>query len=130
LKISEVRILAVSLTGNLRNPSPAVKKKTPAAKAVLTSQQFAEADALLKIVAESTGGHAYFPVNTGQFDAVFSEIAQIVRHEFSLAFVPPVNDGAIHALEVRITPPAGMTQTPQGPLRVDYRRAYLAPASR
>ena len=129
LRSGDVRVLAVSLTGNLRNVAPSNKKKSVSPKAALTAQQFAEADTLLRQIAESTGGHAYFPVDATQFDAVFSEIAQIVRHEFSLAFVPPINDGDIHSLEVRVTPAAGMTQTQSGPLRVDYRRAYLAPGA-
>jgi VWFA-related protein len=129
LKSGDVRILAVSLTGNLRNPSPVSKKKSTSPKTAMMAQQFAEADALLRQIAESTGGHAYFPVDAKQFDAVFSEIAQIVRHEFSLAFVPPVSDAAIHSLEVRITPAPGLAQTQAGPLRVDYRQAYLAPGT-
>jgi VWFA-related protein len=124
LKTTDVRILAVSLTGNLRNPqSGGGKKKTPPPKVAITSQQFAEADLLLRQIAEITGGRAYFPSNAKEMDAVFEHIAQIVRHEFSLAFAPPLLDGAIHTLEVRVTtdPPAS------SPLRVDYRRAYLAP---
>jgi VWFA-related protein len=124
LKTADVRILAVSLTGNLRNPQPGGKKKTPLPpKAAIMSQQFAEADLLLRTIAESTGGQAYFPSSSKEMDAVFEHIAQMVRHEFSLAFAPPLQDGAIHSLEVRVTTDA----TAGSPLRVDYRRAYLAP---
>lgn len=126
LKTADVRILAVSLTGNLRNPQPAGKKKTPPpAKAAITSQQFAEADLLLRTIAETTGGQAYFPGNSKEMDAVFEHIAQMVRHEFSLAFVPPLQDGAVHAIEVRLAdlPASSM------PLRVDYRHAYRAPTA-
>ncbi len=123
VKTTDVLILAVSLTGKLRNPPPGNKKKAPPTKAAITSQQFAEADMLLRQIAESTGGQAYFPSSSKELDAIFARIAQIVRHEFSVAFVPPLQDGAIHALEVRVT-----TGTPaSAPLRVDYRRAYLAP---
>jgi hypothetical protein len=62
---------------------------------------------------------------------VFAQIAQIVRHEFSLAFIPPAHDGVIHSLEVRVTAesgqPAGQSAALAG-YRVDCRRAYLAPA--
>jgi len=124
LKTVDVRILAVSLTGNLRNPQTSGKKKTPATKAAITSQQFAEADLLLRTIAESTGGQAYFPSSSKEMGAVFEHIAQIVCHEFSLAFAPPLQDGAIHSLEVRVTTDA----TAASPLRVDYRHAYRAPA--
>src|ERR1700692_4454589 len=120
LQTSDVRILAVSLIGDLRNPQPAAKKKS------FTSQQFAEADMLLRQIAQTTGGQAYFPANSNELPAVFAHIAQIVRHEFSLAFVPPTHDGAIHSLEVRVAVPSGELAGAPG-YRVDCRRAYVAP---
>ena len=127
LQTSDVRILAVSLVGGLRNPPAAVKKKSPAPKVAFTSPQFAEADMLLRQIAQTTGGQAYFPANSNELPAVFAHIAQIVRHEFSLAFVPPAHDGAIHSLEVRVATEAGQPVGGSG-YRVDSRRAYLAPA--
>ena len=127
LQTSDVRILAVSLTGDLRNPPPAAtKKKSPSPKVAFTSQQFAEADMLLRQIAQTTGGQAYFPANSNELPTVFAHIAQIVRHEFSLAFIPPAHDGTIHSLEVRVTTESGQ---PAGApaYRVDCRRAYLAP---
>jgi len=129
LKTSDVRILAVSLTGNLRNPPPAPKKKLPPTKAALTSEQFAEADMLLRQIAESTGGQGYFPSNSNELLATFAQIAQIVRHEFSLAFAPPRQDGAIHSLEVRVTSATAAAEPPSpNAYRLAYRRAYIAPA--
>ena len=132
LQTSDVRILAVSLTGDLRNPAPATnKKKSPSPKVAFTSQQFAEADMLLRQIAQTTGGQAYFAANSNELSAVFAQIAQIVRHEFSLAFVPPAHDGAIHSLEVRVAADSGQVagqNTGLANYRVDCRRAYLAPA--
>lgn len=126
VETSDVRILAVSLTGNLRNPSSTTKKKAPRPNAALATQQFTEADALLRQIAESTGGQAYFPATAADLSAAFAQIAQTVRHEFSLAFVPPTQDGAIHTLEVRVdADPAAAS--PQMTYRVSYRRAYIAP---
>ncbi len=137
LRTSDVRIMAVSLTGNLRNPAPGPQKKTPPPKAALSAQQFAEADMLLRQIAETTGGLAYFPTSSNQLPAIFAQIAQIVRHEFSLAFAPSAADGAIHSLEVRVSvnstadspgKPAGSSSAPApSNYRLDYRRAYLAP---
>jgi Ca-activated chloride channel family protein len=127
LQTSDVRILAVSLTGDLRNPPTAGKKKSPSPKLALTSQQFAEADMLLREIAQTTGGQAYFPANSNELPAVFAHIAQIVRHEFSLAFIPPAHDGAIHSLEVRVTAESGVPADATS-YRVDCRRAYVAPA--
>jgi VWFA-related protein len=137
LQTSDVRILAVSLIGDLRNPPPAAaKKKSPSPKAAFTSQQFAEADMLLRQIAQTTGGQAYFPANSNELAGVFARIAQIVRHEFSLAFIPPAHDGAIHTLEVHVTAEPGEPASQSSGLaaglagyRVDCRRAYVAPAS-
>jgi Ca-activated chloride channel homolog len=127
LQTTDVRILAVSLTGDLRNPPPAAtKKKSPSPKVAFTSQQFAEADMLLRQIAQTTGGQAYFPANSNELPTVFAHIAQIVRHEFSLAFIPPARDGTIHSLEVRVTPESGQSAAAPA-YRVDCRRAYLAP---
>jgi Ca-activated chloride channel family protein len=138
LRTSDVRILAVSLIGDLRNPPPAVnKKKSPSPKLAFTSHQFAEADMLLRQIAETTGGQAYFPANSNELPVVFAHIAQMVRHEFSLAFIPPAHDGAIHSLEVRVVADSGQPDQnsrlaaglASGPAnyRVDCRRAYIAP---
>ena len=127
LQTTDVRILAVSLTGDLRNPPPvATKKKSPSPKVAFTSQQFAEADMLLRQIAQTTGGQAYFPANSNELPTVFAHIAQIVRHEFSLAFIPPAHDGTIHSLEVRVTTDSGQSAATPA-YRVDCRRAYLAP---
>src|SRR3984893_8193726 len=127
LQTSDVRILAVSLTGDLRNPAPtANKKKSPSPKVALTSLQVAEADMLLRQIAETTGGQAYFPAISNERSVVFAHIAQIVRHEFSLAFIPPAHDGAIHSLEVRVAADSGQVAGASN-YRVDCRRGYLAP---
>ena len=128
LKVSDVRLMAVSLAGDLQNPQPAGKKKSPATNASKTAAQFEQANQLLKRMAESTGGRAYFPTNAKEFSSVYAEIAQLVRHEYNLAFAPPVHDGLVHSIDVRVKGP----QTPEASAygsayQVDHRRAYLAP---
>jgi Ca-activated chloride channel family protein len=127
LKTSDVRILAVSLSGELRSPPPSPKRKNkaPSEKSAVAQQGFAEADHLLTLLAEATGGRAYFPNDANGFAGVYAEIAQLVRHEYSLAFAPPAHDGKTHAIEVRVT---AAPSTPTPAYRIDYRRAYLAPA--
>jgi Ca-activated chloride channel family protein len=134
LKNTDVRLLAVSLSGELRNPPQSTKpskknkNKVPSEKALAAEKGFAEADQLLNVMTESTGGRAYFPTSTEDFSSAFAEIAQLVRHEYSLAFAPPAHDGKLHAIEVRVS--QAPTATPNAPppaYRVDYRRAYLAP---
>jgi VWFA-related protein len=128
LRLGDVRVLAVSLAGELRNPQPSGKKKKSSAdKPTEASLQFDRADQLLKEIAEAAGGRAYFPRSAAEFSAAYTEIAQLVRHEYSLAFAPPARDNTIHTIEVRVR-----AQNSTGPVlpiyRVDHRRAYLAPA--
>jgi len=131
LKTSDVRLLAVSLTGVLRSPKPVNKKKSPAKNSTQIAQQFEESDQILKRMAESTGGRAYFPTNKNEFNSVYAEIAQLVRHEYSLAFAPPVLDGTAHSIEVRVSlSQDSALNAPVPPYRVDHRQAYLAPAPR
>jgi Ca-activated chloride channel family protein len=125
LKVGDVRLLAVSLSGGLQNAQPGGKKKSPATNSSKTRQEFEQADELLKRMAESTGGRAYFPANEKEFNSVYGEIAQLVRHEYSIAFAPPARDGLVHAIEVRVNTPTAKKTADS--YRIDHRQAYLAP---
>jgi Ca-activated chloride channel family protein len=129
LKTGDVRLLAVSLAGGLQDSPPKNKKKAHTENSAQPAQQFAQANELLKQMAEATGGRAYLPANEKEFSAAYAEIAQLVRHEYSLAFTPPVRDGAVHSIEARIDPPQTSTPKAAGVIyRLDHRRAYIAPA--
>jgi VWFA-related protein len=138
LKSADVRVLAVSLGGELRVP-PAEKnrsKKVPAAreKTLAVNEALSQADEELKAIAQANGGRAYFPVTSKDFAEVFAQIAQLVRHEYNLGFVPPAHDGKIHSIDVRVTdsPPSSSSSAPSdappsSAFRVDHRQAYVAP---
>ena len=131
LRMGDVRLLAISLTGGLRNSPSTGKKKRAAPSPTQTDQRFEQADQLLKRMAEATGGRAYFPGNAKEFNEVYGEIAQLVRHEYSLAFAPAARDGVLHSIEVRVDGAQKPTVNSSSfPYRVDYRQAYLAPAPR
>ena len=135
LQVSDVRILAVSLTGDLNSPQPARKKsskkdKTVPERSESATAEFAQAEQNLKVLAGATGGRAYFPATTKEFGEVYADIAQLVRHEYSLAIAPPSHDGKVHALEIRVDPaPSTVPNSPASAYHVDHRRAYLAPSS-
>jgi Ca-activated chloride channel family protein len=135
LHTSDVRILAISLGAELRNPAPNPRnKKRPAVSpenTAITELGFAEADRFLSILTQTTGGRVYFPNTPQDFAAVYAQVAQLVRHEYSLAFAPPAHDGKSHTVEVRISAQAGdATAAVPGAAayRIDHRRAYLAPS--
>ena len=165
LQISDVRLLAISLSGAMRGgpPQPAKEKKKnkkdkqadqeesqkAAAKAAFAQQGFEEADRLLRALTDATGGQVYFPNNAQDYATMYAQIAQLIRHEYSLAFTPPQPDGKVHTLEVRVTPPAATPPSQPSPAqpsvtpptttppaqtvpstptyKISHRRAYVAP---
>jgi Ca-activated chloride channel homolog len=150
LKISDVRLLAISLSGAMRGgpPQPAKGKKKnkkdkttdeeeaqkAAAKSAFAQQGFDEADRLLRALTDATGGQVYFPNSPQDYATMYAQIAQLIRHEYSLAFTPPAHDGKVHNIEVRVTPPDATTSSAQAAAapfvptyNVAARRAYVAP---
>src|SRR5271163_265533 len=117
LHASDVHILAVSTAGALRKPIK--RKKLSPAERKHVKEGFVGADQLLRQITGATGGHAYFPKNTKEFTDAYAEIAQFVRDEYRLEFVPPSEDGQLHSLKVEVRPSS---------YHLSYRQAYLAPA--
>lgn len=122
LQVGDVRILCVSTSGPLRNGKQGSKAKIRQAQ-----DEFAEADQRLKAIAELTGGRAYFPMNGKAFQETYKEVAEIVRHEYSLAFALPAADGAVHSIDVKVDKPGGAGKAAGAAYRVDHRRGYQAP---
>ncbi len=122
LQTSDVRILAVSLSGPMRNGKVGNKKQVQQ-----TQQAFEEADARLRALAEATGGRAYFPQNAKEFAAIYKQMAQLIRNEYSLSFAPPQADGAVHSIEVKVDLPGEASKSKLTAYRVDQRKAYVAP---
>ncbi|HKW57582.1 MAG TPA: VWA domain-containing protein [Candidatus Acidoferrum sp.] len=134
LKTSDVRTLLISLAGELRSGQPAGKKPAkqsrPAGdKNQVVADALAHADEELRVLAEANGGRVYFPESPRDFASVFAEIAQIVRHEYNLGFVPPADDGKLHAIDVRIADTGGSSAdvAPLTGYRIAHRQAYVAP---
>ncbi len=137
LRVGDVRVLAVSVVGELRPTAPG-KKKPPSSAAILSAQQFATADEMLRQLAAATGGRAYFPLDAKGFVAAYAEIAQIVRHEYTLGFAPQRLDGKVHRIDVRVATGAVQADSTQARvaaadkgrsgngMRVDHRQGYVA----
>ncbi|HET7105908.1 MAG TPA: VWA domain-containing protein [Candidatus Acidoferrum sp.] len=120
LQTGDVRILCVSTSGPLRNGKQGSK-----AKLQQTQDEFAAADRRLQSIAELTGGRAYFPMNGKAFQDTYKEVAEIVRHEYSLAFALPAADGAIHSIDVKVNRSGATGKS--AAYRVDHRKGYQAP---
>lgn len=121
LQTSDVRILAVSLSGDFRKPVKGKKRHAlNAAERDSVNEGFRKADESLQQLSAATGGRVYFPQNAAEFNRAYAEIAQLVRHEYSLAFAPAAADGQLHSLKVKVKDTS---------YQVDHRQAYLAPTA-
>lgn len=121
LQTSDVRILAVSLSGDFRKPVKGKKRQAlNAAERDSVNEGFRKADESLQQLSAATGGRVYFPQNAAEFNRAYAEIAQLVRHEYSLAFAPAAADGQLHSLKVKVKDTS---------YQVDHRQAYLAPTA-
>jgi len=122
LRVGDVRILCVSTSGPLRNGKQGGK-----AKIQQTQDEFAAADRWLQAIVELTGGRAYFPMNGKAFQETYKQVAEIVRHEYSLAFALPVADGAVHSIDVKVDRVGVAGKSASAAYRVAHRRGYQAP---
>ncbi|HWY07007.1 MAG TPA: VWA domain-containing protein [Candidatus Acidoferrales bacterium] len=122
LQVGDVRILCVSTSGPLRNGKQGSKVKIQQ-----TQDEFAAADRRLRAIAELTGGRAYFPLNGKAFQETYKEVAEIVRHEYSLAFALPAADGAVHSIDVKVDRSSVAGKSAPAAYRVNHRKGYQAP---
>jgi Ca-activated chloride channel homolog len=135
LRVENVRVLAVSLLGELRTPQPTNKKRPPSSAALLAAEQFTKADETLRQLAEASGGRVYFPGDSHAFAAAYQEVAQVVDHEYSLGFSPAELDGKVHNINVRVVADGTWLKTARSgdknetlALHVNHRQAYMASA--
>jgi len=122
LQTGDVRIFAISMSGPLRNGKKGTKQQIRQ-----TQQAFEQADVWLRTLAEASGGRAYFPENAKAFQETYKQVAQLVRHEYSVAFAPPKADGAVHAIDVKVITSADKAKNTAPNYIVDHRRGYVAP---
>lgn len=116
---SDVRVLAVSTSKQLRKLPKKHKHDLDERDARAEMLQILKgSDAELRDLTTATGGRVYFPKSSKDYEKIYAEIAQIVRHEYNLAFTPQTPDGKLHTLTV----------TARRGARLDHRQAYLAPS--
>lgn len=65
----------------------------------------------------ATGGRAYVPEDAKDFRRAYAQIAQFVRGEYTLEFVPTSLDGRLRSIRVKVKRPG---------YRIHHRQAYLA----
>jgi VWFA-related protein len=77
----------------------------------------------LLALTQATGGSAYFPEQVDQVKSICTQIAQDIRHQYTLGYYPTntAKDGSSRSLRVEVAPEAGM-----GKLTVRTRTGYFA----
>jgi VWFA-related protein len=121
LETADVRILALSIFGDFRTPTKhKALSADDRADRTFVKEGIAQSDEFLSQLSKASGGRAYFPKNAKDFTGAYGEIAQLVRSEYTLEFVPPAYDNQVHTIKVMIR---------HSQYRADYRPAYLAPSS-
>jgi VWFA-related protein len=78
-------------------------------------------ETILRSLAEETGGRAIFSSRSGQIRKAFDEVAQDLRHQYSLAYVPDDrrHDGTWREIRLTVAKPG---------LKATARRGYYAPS--
>lgn len=78
----------------------------------------------LRKLAERSGGRTYFPKNTADLRAAFSQIEQELRSQYLVAYSPSnkKRDGSMRKVEIELLNPELRKQK----LQLNYRRGYFA----
>jgi VWFA-related protein len=140
LRGTDVEIYPVALGGVLRgDQNPKKKGRRHAAPSDVgsalqpnslgTLTGFARADRALNVLAQITGGRAYFPQADKDFAPMYREIAAALRHQYVLG-IAPAHDGKFHALTVQVLPSgAGSAKktSKKSTYRIFARQGYVAP---
>ena len=110
LRTSETTVYAIALGGDLRDYRP---ETATAAGEEANPLSFAEADRVLKEMAATTGGAAFFPRKNADLQAIYRQVATTIRHRYSLAFSPPTRDGKFHRIFVQLLDGKGKVLGPE-----------------
>jgi VWFA-related protein len=80
-----------------------------------------DGDKVLKYFAQETGGRAFFPFKVEDLDQSFENIANELRHQYSISYRPEplITDGLFHVIDVRVRERKNIL--------VNVRRGYYAP---
>jgi hypothetical protein len=113
-----VRLLAVSLFGDFRKPRKGQKLgRDEKEERAFVRKTIADADRWLRLLSAATGGRAYVPKTMKDFQRAYAEIGQLVRGEYTLEFAPPLLDGQMHSIRIKVK---------RFGYRLLHRQAYLA----
>ena len=103
---NHVMVYSVGLRNNIRTgPGGSLQPTSP--------------DRFLRKLSEHTGGGFFMLSRATELNSTFSKVADELHRQYILAFSPPVLDGKVHELEVRVKVPGMVARA---------RRSYIAAA--
>jgi VWFA-related protein len=75
----------------------------------MARMDYLQAENQLKTFAQMTGGFAWFPQFDGEIPGIFREVAEFLRHQYSLTYSPTNRnpDGKYRKIKVELTAPDG-----------------------
>jgi len=86
-----------------------------------------QADSTLKSFAKSTGGAAFFPRFETEFPSIFQTISALLRHQYSLSYVPTntaKSDGKLRKIKVEVEVDIDGDGKPDK-LKANHREGYI-----
>jgi VWFA-related protein len=75
-------------------------------------------DPSLRQLADDTGGGYFELRDTADLTNLFTRVGEELHRQYRLAFVPPIRDGKVHLIQIRVT---------NKDLTVRARQSYVAP---
>jgi Ca-activated chloride channel homolog len=130
---SDVTIFPVALGGSLRSymgsPSAVPGSANGSSAANLPGLSFQAADRALHVLADLSGGEAFFPKQDKEFTGIYQRIAAALRHQYTLGFAP-ARDGKFHSIRIEVLDDKGkplLTDGSKKRYRIFARQGYEAP---
>lgn len=118
---SDVRILAISVFGDLRVPEKRHRlSQDDRDDRAFVKEGIAAGDDSLRQLALATGGRVFFPKDIKNFDRACLDAAELVRGQYTLAFVPAYFDGQLHTIDVKLKHHYFVSHV------IEHRQGYIA----
>lgn len=95
----------------------------------LTRLDFLMADNRLRVLADLTGGRAYFPRFAAEMREIFEDISQQLRNQYSLGYVSTdqKRDGQFRKIEIKVKKTAINEKGKEEKLIAQHRKGYYVP---
>jgi VWFA-related protein len=106
LRGTDVSIFAVGLDKPVRN---AIEMRSRGMGGQMAQMDFLQAENELKTFTQMTGGLAWFPQFDGEIPGIMRDVAEFLRHQYSLTYTPSNHtpDGKFRKVKVELVAPDG-----------------------